>query len=300
MSNLISTQTLQFHNQSLVTFEQNGTYYTAMKPICENIGLQWESQFNRIKRDDVLSSTIVMITIVAEDGKKREMLCLPIQYLNGWLFGIDVKRVKPEIRETLITYKRECYQALHDYWNKGKAEKVLPTNENDTITPEEQRLIQNAVAATHQRTKMSYGEIWARVKNKFAVAKYEQIKRKDHRAVMIYIASMHPMQELPPNSIALDMENFYMLAKAMNYINHSVAAWECLEDLFSDLESHKNYKTAFNLGTASNRLAQTLESFIAKHTPFLKNASIREEIENLIFNSPRTEPKPTKTVNYLR
>ncbi|MEE6066767.1 phage antirepressor N-terminal domain-containing protein, partial [Avibacterium paragallinarum] len=216
------------------------------------------------------------------------------------LFGIDVKRVKPEIRETLITYKRECYQALFDYWNKGKSEKVLSINENDTITPEEQRLIQNAVAATHQRTKMSYGEIWARVKNKFAVAKYEQIKRKDHRAVMIYIASMHTMQELPPNSIALDMENFYMLAKAMNYINHSVAAWERLEDLFSDLESHKNYKTALNLGTASNRLAQTLESFIAKHTAFLKNASIREEIENLIFNSPRTEQRPTKTVNYLR
>lgn len=128
MSNLISTQTLQFHNQSLVTFEQNGTYYTAMKPICENIGLQWESQFNRIKRDDVLSSTIVMITIVAEDGKKREMLCLPIQYLNGWLFGIDVKRVKPEIRETLITYKRECYQALFDYWNKPK-QQPLPLAE---------------------------------------------------------------------------------------------------------------------------------------------------------------------------
>lgn len=128
MSNLISTQTLQFHNQSLVTFEQNGTYYTAMKPICENIGLQWESQFNRIKRDDVLSSTIVMITIVAEDGKKREMLCLPIQYLNGWLFGIDVKRVKPEIRETLITYKRECYQALFDYWNKPR-QQPLPLAE---------------------------------------------------------------------------------------------------------------------------------------------------------------------------
>ncbi|CDG00383.1 KilA-N domain-containing protein [Avibacterium paragallinarum] len=182
----------------------------------------------------------------------------------------------------------------------GQKQANLLTTENDTITPEEQRLIQNAVAATHQRTKMSYGEIWARVKNKFAVAKYEQIKRKDHRDVMIYIASMHPMQELPPNSIALDMENFYMLAKAMNYINHSVAAWERLEDLFSDLESHKNYKTAFNLGTASNRLAQALESFITKHTPFLKNASIREEIENLIFNSPRTEQSPTKTVNYLR
>ncbi|MEE6041173.1 phage antirepressor N-terminal domain-containing protein [Avibacterium paragallinarum] len=299
MSIQTQLQTIQFYDRTLTTFEQNNVHYVAMKPICENIGLDWKAQYARIKRDEVLSQGMVIITIPSQGGE-QQTLCLPIQYLNGWLFGIDVKRVKPEIRETLITYKRECYQALFDYWNKGKSEKVLSINENDTITPEEQRLIQNAVAATHQRTKMSYGEIWARVKNKFAVAKYEQIKRKDHRAVMIYIASMHTMQELPPNSIALDMENFYMLAKAMNYINHSVAAWERLEDLFSDLESHKNYKTALNLGTASNRLAQTLESFIAKHTAFLKNASIREEIENLIFNSPRTEQRPTKTVNYLR
>ncbi len=85
-------QTIQFYNRTLTTFEQNNIHYVAMKPICENIGLAWNAQFERIRRDDVLSSTVVMITIVAEDGKKREMLCLPIQYLNGWLFGIDVKK----------------------------------------------------------------------------------------------------------------------------------------------------------------------------------------------------------------
>lgn len=47
------------------------------------------------------------------------MLCLPIQYLNGWLFGVDTNRVKAEIKETLITYKKECYQTLFDYWNNG-------------------------------------------------------------------------------------------------------------------------------------------------------------------------------------
>ena len=123
MSNQISTQTISFNHQSLVTFKQNGTHYTAMKPICENIGLDWKSQYSRMKRDDVLNSTMVIITIVAEDGKKREMICLPIEYLNGWLFGIDINRCKPEIRDTLIKYKKECYQALHDYWFNGKAER---------------------------------------------------------------------------------------------------------------------------------------------------------------------------------
>ncbi|WP_439242492.1 phage antirepressor N-terminal domain-containing protein [Lonepinella sp. BR2474] len=122
MSNQISTQTIQFYNHALITFEQNGTHYTAMKPICENIGLAWHAQYERIQRDEVLSQGILMIR-TPSNGGEQQVLCLPIEYLNGWLFGIDIKRCKPEIRETLIRYKKECYQALANYWLKGKAER---------------------------------------------------------------------------------------------------------------------------------------------------------------------------------
>lgn len=82
-------------------------------------------------------------------------------------------------------------------WCDEQIEKIL-INKNqpkqlalpETITPEEQRQIQNAVKATHERTGLSYGEIWARAKNKFNVAKYEQIPRSQLRDVLIYIASM--------------------------------------------------------------------------------------------------------------
>ena len=127
MSIQTQLQTIQFYNRTLTTFEQNGIYYVAMKPICENIGLAWNAQYERIKRDEVLSQGMVIIT-TPSNGGEQQTLCLPIQYLNGWLFGIDVKRVKPEIRETLITYKRECYQALFDYWNKPK-QQPLPLAE---------------------------------------------------------------------------------------------------------------------------------------------------------------------------
>lgn len=126
MTNQTQLSAIQFHNQTLITFEQNNVQYVAMRPICENIGLDWAAQYSRIKRDEVLNSTVVIITTVAEDSRNREMICLPIDYLNGWLFGIDIKRVKPEIRELLITYKQECYKALADYWIKGKAERVQP------------------------------------------------------------------------------------------------------------------------------------------------------------------------------
>ncbi|MCL8067766.1 phage antirepressor N-terminal domain-containing protein, partial [Pasteurella multocida] len=48
-------QTINFHNQLLSTFEHNSIYYVAMKPICENIGLNWDGQRQRIQRDEVLS-----------------------------------------------------------------------------------------------------------------------------------------------------------------------------------------------------------------------------------------------------
>lgn len=122
--------TIKFHNQTLLTLEQDNIQYVAMRPICENIGLTWSSQFDRISRDEVLKSVVLMIRTTGSDGKNYQMLCLPIQYLNGWLFGIDVKRVKPEIREKLITYKKECYQALFDYWNKQEPKQLaLPAPE---------------------------------------------------------------------------------------------------------------------------------------------------------------------------
>lgn len=106
MSNQLTS--INFHGQAILSAQQDGIIYTAIKPICENIGLAWNAQLERIKRDEVLNSTIRIIRMVANDGKNREMLCLPIHYLNGWLFGVDTNRVKAEIKETLITYKKNA------------------------------------------------------------------------------------------------------------------------------------------------------------------------------------------------
>ena len=111
-------QNISFHGQTVPVFTQNNQHYAAMKPICENIGIDWKSQFSKIQRNPILNSTMVMMTIVAQDGKNREMLCLPIEYLNGWLFGIDVNRVKPEIRDNLLRYQRECFKVLNAHFNR--------------------------------------------------------------------------------------------------------------------------------------------------------------------------------------
>ena len=167
MSNQISTQTILFNNQSLITVEQNGNHYVAMKPICENIGIQWESQYNRIRRDDVLNSVIFIMNMTGSDSKNYQMICLPIEYLNGWLFGIDINRCKPEIRDTLIKYKKECYQALHDYWFNGKAERKT--------TVDDRTGLRNAVNMLVSKKGLIYSDAYHLVHQRFNVESIEDL-----------------------------------------------------------------------------------------------------------------------------
>ncbi|HEX5690213.1 MAG TPA: phage antirepressor N-terminal domain-containing protein, partial [Roseiflexaceae bacterium] len=95
--------------------------YVPIRPICDYLGLSWGSQRNRIYRDDVLRESVrgVFITNTPQAGGRQEMLCLPLEYLPGWLFGVTPTRVKPEIKEKILTYKRECYRRL---WEAFKPE----------------------------------------------------------------------------------------------------------------------------------------------------------------------------------
>ena len=251
MTNQISTQTISFNNQSLVTFEQDGVHYTAMKPICENIGLSWHAQFERMNRDEILSQCILIIRMVAEDGKNREMVCLPIEYLNGWLFGIDVNRCKPEIRETLIKYKKECYQALHDYWFKGKAER--------TINPEQQQAIQEAVVKAHHRTGMSYAEIYRQLKSLFKVGKYDQLKPSQFEGAINFLTTLGnsypPIDRMDNLELTeqewLDWQNFYY---AVTRFSESV---ETLMHALRPFRSHQQNSVEFNLDVVQRYIRTT-------------------------------------------
>jgi len=87
--------------------------FVPVRPLCDYLGVDWSAQRKRIVGDAVLSDASRSVAVTAtEAGGKREMLCLPLDLLNGWLFGVSASRVKPEIRERLIRYQKECYRAL--------------------------------------------------------------------------------------------------------------------------------------------------------------------------------------------
>lgn len=168
-------QKVNFHGNEIAVIEKDGKQYVAMKPIVEAMGLEWSQQVKNIKNDPVLSSTMGVTPIVAEDGKKREMVCLPLDYLNGWLFKIPASRYTGKKREAIIMYQKECYKALFDYFHKGAAVNPNATDEQlqalyQTLTEEMERRISAEaemkalerlvkVIAQDALPKTKYGEI---------------------------------------------------------------------------------------------------------------------------------------------
>ncbi|MFZ4215248.1 phage antirepressor N-terminal domain-containing protein [Pantoea endophytica] len=103
--------TIPFAHDSMIATTIRRRPYVAIKPICEAAGLDWPYQRKRILRDDILSEDIVITTVMTPQGQKK-MLFLPLEQLNGWLLRVNVKRVKPELRDTLHIYKRKCHHVL--------------------------------------------------------------------------------------------------------------------------------------------------------------------------------------------
>lgn len=100
----------------LVEGDEGRQVMIPVRPICDYLGLSWSGQRERINRDPVLSEVVrfVRVTRTNSKGGNPNTLAIPLEYLNGWLFGVNANRVKAEIRENLIRYQRECYKVLAD------------------------------------------------------------------------------------------------------------------------------------------------------------------------------------------
>lgn len=96
---------------ALVEVKGNRQVYVPLRPICTYLGLDWSAQSRRLQRDIVLKES-QGVAIMATPSGSQKMLCLPLELLPGWLFGIDASRVKPELKDKIVRYQRECFRVL--------------------------------------------------------------------------------------------------------------------------------------------------------------------------------------------
>ncbi len=116
--------------------------YVPLKPIADYLGLTWGSQYNRIQRDPILSEAMRSVFVTKsnpERGGRPDMAALPLKFIPGWLFGISVNRVRPELRDKILRYQRECYDALWEAFQEGRLtaeqsfESLLETADPDVV-----------------------------------------------------------------------------------------------------------------------------------------------------------------------
>lgn len=135
---VVEQKTILFYDDEILAVRvEAGTVFVPIRPMCDQLGLSWSGQRERINRDPVLAEVFAGVRVTRTPGSgggAQVMQCLPLDYLNGWLFGINASRVKEGIRDSLIRYQRECYQVL--------ARAFIHPSEESGLTPTSAALVQ--------------------------------------------------------------------------------------------------------------------------------------------------------------
>ena len=128
----------------------DGEIYTALKPICENIGIDFNGQKQRLERTPW--ATMCVIHTVAADGKNRDMTAISRKTLIMWLATIDTNRVSNEqARKNVTVYQQEAAEALDQYFNEGGAIRVSDADSDENILARAVLVAQKTIERKNQQ-----------------------------------------------------------------------------------------------------------------------------------------------------
>lgn len=237
-------ETIQFHNQSLIVLNHENKPYIAMKPVCENIGLDWHAQLNRINRHNVLNKGVVMIATPTKGGIQK-LACLPISMINGWLFGIDTNRVKPEIKQKLEQYQLECFDVLYNHF-MPKVASQYP----NTISIEQQQAIKQAVNERSYRTGEHHQAIYTKFYQQFKVPRYQDLPASKFDEAIQWLGGVHSRDFRAVNLDNLNRQRTYLATIQEYYFR----VFDLYNDTLANFLGKNSPHLHYNFSTALNKI----------------------------------------------
>ena len=150
----------------------------------------------------------------------------------------------------------------------------------DTLNPEQQQAIQEAVVKAHHRTGMSYAEIYRQLKSLFKVGKYDQLKLSQFENAISFLATLGnsyaPIDRMDNLELTeqewLDWQNFYY---AVTRFSERV---ETLMNVLRPFRSHQQNSVEFNLDVVQRYIRTT-------------NPAVRK-INDRLQSDTTTNPQP--------
>jgi len=125
----------------LVEVKGQRQVYVPLRPLCEFLGLSWSSQLQKVKQDEVLVDAMSSVLFSnTEVGQRYTVVCLALEFLPGWLFGITTSRVRADLQAKITRYRRECYRVLWQAFQTDIA--TMISTEGEEISSSTMELMQ--------------------------------------------------------------------------------------------------------------------------------------------------------------
>ena len=146
--------TLMEGDEVLAVRAEDGTIYLPLRPVCESLGLSYRPQRRRIQRDPALEEGMREIRLETGGGRQATP-CLRLSVVPYWLSTVEVSRVRPDLQDKLLVYKRwvidKVFEAFQRETGIGQATApaptVLATRDDDTLSLAHIRDMALAIAA---------------------------------------------------------------------------------------------------------------------------------------------------------
>lgn len=226
MSVSISTINVPFHGDNLYLVSYEGQPFVAMRPFIEGMGLDWASQYTKIKQR--FKTCVVNITMQLPcDNQRRSVVCLALKKLTGWLHTININKVRPEIRDKVAAYQDRSDDVLYEYWTTGE---VKPKHKS---TVQDRNPLKNAVNLLVSKKGMMYPEAYSLVHQRFGIASIEELDIGQIPEAVEYVHKLAlegefiPKQEMPiPAAPQITDEDLITLCWSWSYLTLCVAAMD--------------------------------------------------------------------------
>lgn len=166
--------------------------FIALKPMCDALGVDSWGQFAKLREKSW--ATTEKISVVAADGKTREMTALHKDAVPMWLATLSENKVKPEARPVLIAYQKEAAKALNDYFTTGSATRFNAQVKEIEVAKFKEQALQLACQSQINALQAAKGLV-----------------HPDHleaKARIVLARSLHELPELAPEARPLYVKDF--------------------------------------------------------------------------------------------
>ncbi len=137
---------LQFNNREIPYTVVEDTVFIAIKPICDALGVNYNRQYQKIQKDEILSTVFAKKQMRGAETPMRNYVSLPEKYVYGWLFSIQ-SNVAP-----LKEYKKKCYEVLYNHFH-GELTKRNELLRKKALTESEIKNIQKDLQENSEKYK---------------------------------------------------------------------------------------------------------------------------------------------------